>query len=297
MKNPRTWTFIAVIVGLFILAQRLPLFKVALPVVRLPAENVHVFGLPIPNTMLATWIGMLIIVGLSYLAVSNMELVPKGVQNLIEWTIEAFYNLVESVVGEHAPRFFPLAMTIFLLVLVVNWMELVPGMDSIGLLERAHEGQTGYEVTQAGPLGLLTGTKVEREGFVVTPFVRTASTDLNLTFALALISVITCQYVGLKALGLGYIKKFFNTNGIWSLVGILEFISEIFKIIAFAFRLFGNLFAGQILLFVIPFLIPYLAPMPFYALEVFIGAIQAFIFAMLTLVFLKMATEAHVGVD
>ncbi|MFQ5875120.1 MAG: F0F1 ATP synthase subunit A, partial [Dehalococcoidia bacterium] len=209
MRNPRTWIFIVVIVALFILAQRVPLFKVALPVVQLPAENLHIFGLSIPNTMLATWIGMLIIVGLSYMAVKNMELVPEGVQNLIEWTIEAFYGLVESVVGEDAPRFFPLAMTIFLLVLVVNWMELIPGMDSIGLLERVHEGQPGYEVTHAGPIGLLRGTEAEQEGFVVVPFVRTASTDLNLTFALALISVITCQYVGLKAQGLGYVQKFF----------------------------------------------------------------------------------------
>ena len=115
-----------------------------------------------------------------------------------------------------------------------------------------------------------------------------------MTLAMALVSVIITQIVGFKTLGVGYLKKFFNfSNPINFFVGILELISEFAKIISFSFRLFGNVFAGEVLLAVILMLVPYFVPLPFYGLEMFVAVIQAFVFAMLTLVFIKLAMTSH----
>lgn len=300
MNRLKTIGVIVVAAGiLYLIHQWAPIYPVAMPAVQLPAERLPpltIAGFTITNTLLGTWLGMALLIIIAFLATRDLEMVPSGLQNAVEWAIEAFYGMVESVAGERAPQFFPLVMTILLFVLVVNWMELIPGVDSIGLLEHPHGEQTAYQVAQKGPVGLLTGKEAESEGFILVPFIRTPSTDLNLTLALALISVITSQIVGLRALGLGYIKKFMNFSGPLDFtIGILESISEVAKIVSFAFRLFGNLFAGQVLLFVTAFLIPYFVPVPFYALEVFVGAVQAFVFAMLTLVFLDMATRHHGG--
>jgi F-type H+-transporting ATPase subunit a len=133
----------------------------------------------------------------------------------------------------------------------------------------------------------------------LVPFIRSASADLNVSAALAIISVITVQFTGIAALGFfKYAGKFFispfsKPYGIGTFVGILELIGEIAKLISYSFRLFGNIFAGEVLLAVMLMLVPYLVPIPFLALEIFVGFIQALVFSMLTLVFLKMAvTEA-----
>lgn len=126
------------------------------------------------------------------------------------------------------------------------------------------------------------------------PLFRPGTADLNTTLALAFVSIIATQFFGLQALGLSYFKKFVNfKNPIMFFVGILELVSEFAKIISFAFRLFGNIFAGEVLLAVIAFLIPVIVPMPFYGLELFVGFIQALVFAMLSLVFFLMATQSH----
>jgi F-type H+-transporting ATPase subunit a len=125
---------------------------------------------------------------------------------------------------------------------------------------------------------------------------RAATTDLNLPLALALISVTYTQIVGIQALGLRYFGKFFVNpvrNILGAFVGLLELISEFAKIISLSFRLFGNIFAGQVLIFVVPFLLPFLVPLPFYGLEVFVGFMQAFVFAILTLVFSASAVVLH----
>lgn len=134
--------------------------------------------------------------------------------------------------------------------------------------------------------------------YVVSPYIRPAATDLNLGLALALISVFWTQVVGVRALGGGYFRKFFlpSMTGmklIDLIVGLLELVSEFAKIISFTFRLFGNIFAGMVLLFVMSFLIPFLVPLPFYMLEIFVGFMQAFVFAILTLIFMTMATVSH----
>ena len=140
------------------------------------------------------------------------------------------------------------------------------------------------------------------KGFILVPFLRAPSTDLNFTLALALVAVFMAQYFGVKAQKLGYFKKFFDLGGfkqgagmgiIQLVVGLLELISEFARIVSFSFRLFGNVFAGEVLLAVLAFLIPYLVSLPFIGLELFIGFIQAFVFMMLALVFFSLSTMGH----
>ena len=170
-------------------------------------------------------------------------------------------------------QIFPLVATIFLFVIISNWMGLLPGFGSIGIWE-THEGHE-----------------------VFVPLLRSTFADINMTFALALISVTATQVFGFAMLGFkGYGGKFFInpfSDPIGCFVGILELFSEFSKMISFSFRLFGNVFAGEVLLLVISFLVPYIAPLPFYGLEIFVGFIQALVFSFLTLVFLNLATTSH----
>lgn len=239
----------------------------------LPEHILSIGSFSVTNSILVVWLAMIILAAAGYFATRKMKMVPSGVQNLIETIVEALYNLVNSVTGDErqSRKFFPLIATIFLLVLLSNWLGLVPGVGSIGFVE-------------VGP-----------EGELFVPFFRAGSADLNFTLALAIISVFATQYFGIVALGfMKYAGKFINLKSPISLfVGLLELIGEISRLISFSFRLFGNVFAGEVLLLVITFLAPYIVPLPFYLLEILVGVIQALIFAMLTLVFLKMATLSH----
>jgi len=236
----------------------------------------HVFSIgsfEITNSILVVWIVMAILIIGGYFSTRKMRMIPSGAQNLIETIIESLYNLVTSVTGDEkqSRKFFPLIATIFLLVLLSNWLGLVPGVGSVGFVEVGPEGQ------------------------LFVPLFRAGSADMNFTLTLAIISVFATQYFGIITLGFfKYAKKFINFKSpISFFVGLLELIGEIAHVISFSFRLFGNIFAGEVLLLVISFLVPYAVPLPFYFLEVIVGIIQAFIFAMLTLVFLKMATTLH----
>lgn len=248
-------------------------------------------------------------------------LIPMGITGAIEALLEVIYNLTESTAGKWAKKIFPWFATITLLVLVVNWMELIPGVDSIGLLHHAKPGE-GYNIEELRPSIFtlvnpacaktaegLTATETGNENaeglgtcFELVPFVRVLSTDLNFTVALALIAVFMVQVFGVRALGVSYFEKFFNVRGIFKRpvfgiidfgVGLLELISEISKILSFSFRLFGNIFAGSVLLFVIGTLVPVLAQSVFLMLEFFVGLIQAVVFGMLTMVFMAQATAGH----
>lgn len=226
----------------------------------------HLFGWPITNSILATWAAMAVLIIIALIIRLTLKFKSTGFQNFIEWIIESLLNLVDSVTAdrEKSKKIFPWVATFFLIIFLSNWMELIPGFGTIGLKEHGH--------------------------FV--PFLRSANTDLNTTLAYAIISVITTQILGIAAIGFfRYAGKFLNfKNVIGFFVGILETISEVAKIISFSFRLFGNIFAGEVLLVVVAFLIPYIAPLPFYGLELFVGFIQALVFAMLTLVFMSLAT-------
>ncbi len=226
-------------------------------------------GWPITNSVFATWVAILVLIIIAVIVKLNIKAKPRGFQNFIEMVIEALLGLVDSVTGDRKKSMivFPWIATFFLLILLTNWMELIPGFSAL-------EAHIGHE-------------KVS--------ILRSASTDLNTTIAYALISVIAIQAVGISQVGvIKHVSKFINFKGpINFFVGILEIISEFAKIISFAFRLFGNIFAGEVLLVVITFLIPYIVPIPFYALELFVGLIQALVFSMLTLVFMTMAMSTE----
>jgi len=296
-----------------------------LPHVQLPAETLSehpLFSIPgvgdiyLTNTLVATLIADVILLVLAFTirsAIRSGELVLTGLGAAIEAMLEALYGLAETSAGKWAKSIFPWMATIVMLVLVVNWMELIPGVDSIGLL---HHSEEGYLVQQVGKIGdtelmtiLPAPVTTEAEGigdptasYEVVPFVRVASTDLNFTVALALIAVTMTQVYGVRALGASYFTKFFNVKTLFSkpifgvidfAVGLLELVSEFSKIISFSFRLFGNIFAGSVLLFVIGSLVPVLAQSGFLMLEFFVGMIQAIVFGMLTMVFMAQATAGH----
>ena len=196
----------------------------------------------------------------------NSKLIPSGLQNFFEKIIEAMYDLCVSVAGKKALVFFPLVFTFFIFILLSNWLGLLPGVGSIGFYEHGK----------------------------LVPYLRAATSDLNTTIAFALISMFCVQYYGIKTLKLSYLKKFFNFKSpIYFFVGILELLSDFSKIITFSFRLFGNIFAGEVLLMVMAFLVPVVGTLPFFGLEIFVGFIQALVFSMLTLVFLNVATVSH----
>ncbi len=243
-----------------------------------PEIVANVGNLPITNSFLVTIIiSLIIIIGALFIKKRLKKNQPGGLQNLVELLTEEILKLMDSVTGnrEQTKQFFPLVATIFIFVLLVNWVELLPGLGTIGV-EQQHHGEK-----------------------VLAPFIRSGAADLNLTLVIALISVIATQIIGVSALGVKkYLGKFLvsplqKPYFIGTFVGLLEIISEFAKIISFSFRLFGNIFAGEVLLTVMLMLIPLFVPLPFLFLEVFVGFIQAAVFAILTLVFMKMATEAH----
>lgn len=233
----------------------------------------HILGIPITNSLATSWVITALLLIFVYLA--SRDFVLKGkltrLQMFFELMLEGLYGIVESIAGSTKGRlFFPLVMSFFIFIVPSNWSGLLPGAGSVG----------------------FNGTIHGEELFI--PILRAPTADLNTTIALALVAMFFVQYYGFKFQGLGYLKKFFNfSNPINAFVGILELISDISKILSFAFRLFGNIFAGEVLIAVMSFLVPVIAPMPFYGLELFVGLIQGLVFLMLSTVFMNMATLGH----
>lgn len=234
-----------------------------------PEEIGKIGDFIITNTLLTSWVVMIVLISLAYWGGKKPTLKPSKKQNFFEAILEAILDFFEDVWGDktQARKYFPFLATFFIFILISNWFGLIPGVGTIGF----------------------------KEGEEVAPFLRSLNSDLNATIAWAVISVITTQIAGFVTLGVGkHLSKFFNFKSpIDFFVGILELISEVSKMISFSFRLFGNVFAGEVLLVVMMFLVPYILPLPFFMLEMFVGFIQALVFTTLTLVFLKMATEAH----
>jgi F-type H+-transporting ATPase subunit a len=315
VEKPRKWRwgvnrwFILLFIILGVVAARA--YPPILPHIQLPAEaysHEPLFTLPVigefywTNTMTAMILADIILVLIALVvrrSASGGNLVPSGLSGAVEALLEIIYNLTESTAGRWAKAIFPYFATITLFVLIVNWMELIPFVDSFGIIEHVSHGAEGYAVQPFGPF--LTITKQAGE-YTIVPYVRVLSTDLNFTVALALISVVMTQVFGVRSLGAGYFVKFVNVGGIFKrpvfgvidfAVGLLETISEISKILSFSFRLFGNIFAGSVLLFVIGYLVPVFAQSIFLMLEFFVGLIQAVVFGMLTMVFMAQATQGH----
>lgn len=230
------------------------------------------------------------------------SLVPKGISGALEAFIEVLYNLTESAAGKWTRQIFPWFASIVLVVLVANLMKLIPGVETIGVMH--HASGEGHVLQSLGGswFSLLPETAEAGEGYVLTPFVRSLSTDLNFTAALAVISVVMTQVIGVRAQGVRYFSKFLNFTTMFKkpffgfmdfLVGILETISEFAKILSFSFRLFGNMFAGFVLLALVGTMLPVFVPSLIFMFEFFIGLIQAFVFGMLTMVFMAQATRGH----
>jgi F-type H+-transporting ATPase subunit a len=290
-----------------------PLAQPTLPTISLPPETIPADG-TITNTQIATILADIVILLLFGLGLRNLrrnpdDLVPRGRwQNLLEMWIEVLHNLAQSILGGRARVVFWLGATIFIFIMIANWMELLPGFESGGIIEEAHEGVEAYEKGTFLGIPAVVGPLPEgshEHGYILRPFLRAANTDLNTTLALALVAMVMVQVFGVRALGgKAYFGRFVPTRRIGEgnpmglidiFVGILETISEFAKVISFTFRLFGNIFAGQILLFVMGFLIPFLfyGVLIFWGLEIFVGAIQALVFMMLTFIFAAMAMTSH----
>lgn len=402
----------------------------ALPVIQVPGE-VYIADWPsesfeFTNTLAGTLLAdvvVLLFAGLAWRASKGWtKEVPGRFQSMIELLADFVYGLVKQMAGTGQrvrTMLFPLVASIFFFLLVANWLELVPGVDSIGILHCAggHGEQTAYprsgtmfgdtfqlrndqglfpgysadaddyhtceavlhggdhaeegDVVDHGEVAIdpklkytvgegdtlesITAAMTEEYAefeivftpddiiehnesissdadlhvgdeitvdilvgdraihpdnnlFIVTPFIRAAATDLNLTLGLALISFFAIQYFGVAEQGMNYFQKFINLHALGNVskkpmglidfaVGLFEIISELSKIVSLAFRLFGNIFAGQLLLFIMAFLVATFLPVVFYGLELIVGLIQALVFAVLTLVFSAQAMEGHHGGD
>lgn len=287
------------------------------------------------NTILSALIADIVLIVAALGArsfVASGKLVPTGFYNFFEWLVEFLWNMTESAAGKWAKAMFPIMATIFMLVFTANMIKLVPGFESIGWLEQAHGSIKGY-----APVKILGGFITAIDGShqvpvtedahategeaahaapaegeheaactscTVVPFLRATATDLNFTFALAVVAVVMIQYFGFRAQGMGYLGKFINTRTMISKpifgfidfgVGLLELVSEFAKILSFGFRLFGNIFAGALLLAILGALTAVAVPSMLYGLETFVGVIQAYVFAMLALTFMSQATVSHGG--
>jgi F-type H+-transporting ATPase subunit a len=294
------------------------------PHIQLPGEPITdvLFTLPVigpfylTNTLLATLLVDLVIFVIVFAVVRSMgdeNSPPRGWANAFEMIVGALYNIVESTAGKWAKTIFPWVATSLLLILIANWMRLIPIFETIGWIHEAHDG--GYEARELiqGVKYIVTEEAQDGHGYGIIPFLRGSSTDLNFTLSLALTTIVMVQIVGVRAHGLKYFSKFLSFGSFFSMwgrkrlgpfdvimpfinifVGILELISEIAKIVSFSFRLLGAIFGGAILFAVITTLVP-MVSFGIMFLELFVGAVQALVFGMLTLVFATVATISHGG--
>lgn len=245
--------------------------------ISLKAEQIfHIGSFDVTNALLLSLVTLVVFVIIALVLNKRLAVVPGYAQGIFELIFEPLLNLMDSILGDRkkTEKYVPLIVTIFLFVMVSNWLGLTPLVGPIGLNHEV-DGHHAF-----------------------TPIFRAPASDLNFTLFLGLLAVVMVHVFGFIALGFKrHAGKFFNfKNPVLTFAGLLELVSEFVKIVSFSFRLFGNIFAGEVLLLVIGFLVPYLVPLPFLFLEVFVGFIQALIFSMLTLVFIAIATseeEAH----
>ncbi len=316
MEKTRKWRWGKnrwIVLGLIILSIiGVNIIKPVQPEIQMAPEKLTsepLFTLPVigdfylTNTLIAMLFMDIVIIVLALLvrrAAKKDALAPKGVGGVFEMAVEMLYNLTQNTAGKYAPKIFPWFATMMIIVLFANLLKLLPGFETVGLL---HHSEHGYNIQAlGGNWWTVLNTKAADGGYVVTPFLRALSTDLSFTAALALIAVIMTQVIGVQAQGFRYFGKFVNTSTLFKkpalgfmdlLVGLLEIISEFSKILSFAFRLFGNMFAGMVLIALIGVMVPVFVPSMIMMFELFIGVIQAFVFGMLTLVFMAQATQGH----
>ncbi|HZU70987.1 MAG TPA: F0F1 ATP synthase subunit A [Ktedonobacteraceae bacterium] len=275
-----------------------------LPNISLAPDTIFYIGsFPVTNTLLGTWISIAILLVLFFLGTRRRDLIPSGMQNLMEWVVELLLGLAEGVAGKvNGRKFFPLVATFFVFIFVSNFIDIIPGVDTIGQIDVAKINAINAAAhTNSQPvLGFLLFGNISS---ALIPWIRPATTDLNLTIGMALIAVITAQVYGFATLGAGeHLSKYFNfpalfrfsfTGFVEFFVGILDIVQEIGRILSLAFRLFGNIFAGTVVLAVFAFIIPFVSDIVFIPFELFVAFVQAFVFALLSLIYLQLAVTPH----
>lgn len=223
-------------------------------------------SLPITNTVLNTLAIDAVIVGAVVFLNKNFKKIPGLFQNILEFIVETLYDLTETIAGKNTKIIFPWFFSFFFFILLLNWSGLIPGNGAIGL----------------------------KEGRNLVPIFRNATSDLNLTLALTIISLVVTHFYALRSVGLkSYLGRYFSLNPLNLFVGLLEIVSEFTKLISLSFRLFGNIFAGEVLLLTIGSMFAFILPIPFMALEIIVGLVQALVFSMLTMVFMAMLMTPH----
>ena len=233
-----------------------------------PETIFYIGQFPVTNTILNTLLVDAMIVGGVFYLAKKLTLVPTNpFQNAVESIIETFYNLTESNAQNKASKIFPYFMSFFLFILLANWSNLIPGVGTIGI--RQEHGE-------------------------LIPLFRGATSDLNATLGLALISAIATHILSIRTIGVKeYLGRYFSLNPLNLFIGILEIVSEITKVISLSFRLFGNIFAGEVVLLTVSSIFAFVFPLPFLLLEVIVGMVQALVFSMLTMVFMAILTTSH----
>jgi F-type H+-transporting ATPase subunit a len=319
-RHWRRWVVLALmLLGLFLAYVVGGIFKPVMPFISVAPEKIllepivpNFLGLGplyLTNTLTTLVVTLILLFILAYSTNRSLkksqqtDLVPRGVGNAMEAILEMIYNLTESSAGQKWVRaIFPWFATILVYVLFANLLRLIPGFETIGVIHHAEEGVPGYSLQPiAGHWYWYTAEPGES---LLVGFFRGLSVDLNFTLALALISVVWTQVIGVRAQGAGYWSKYFNTRRMFKvpffgamdfLVGLLEIISELSKILSFTFRLFGNMFAGVVLVAIVASLLGFITIVPAMLMmfELFVGLIQAFVFGMLTMVFMAQATQGH----
>ena len=308
---------VSLVVGMLLFTPPSPAIIVA------PETVFHIGPLDVTNTMFTSWVVLALITIVAIIAGRGFSVVPSGFSGAVEAAVGGFYGVVVGVVGEEkGRRFFWVISTIFFWVLLNNYFGLLPGNLYVGVPEEGHGDKqavfqqasiAGFDIAYipllpdtvdvgGGEAPILPEHDGGQFSGIIAPLFRSVNTDVNAPLAIALFSFIFVEYWGLSTLGFGYLKKFFNFGRlargnpmgiIDAFVGLLELISEFIRVVSFTFRLFGNIFAGEVLIVMMSFLVPLLLVNVFYGLELFVGLIQAFVFAMLTLVFAQMAVAHH----
>ena len=226
----------------------------------------HLGFLNVTNTLLNTLLVDIIILGLVIFIAKNLSSLPGLFQSGVELIIEGFYNMTESIAEGNTKKIFPYLLTFFIFILVANWSGLIPGVGSIGFFEHGH----------------------------LIPLFRGTTSDFNTTLALALVSAVATHAMSITTIGIkSYLGRYFSFNPINLFVGVLEVISEITKVISLSFRLFGNIFAGEMVLLTVAGIFAFLFPIPFLLLEIIVGLVQALVFSMLTMVFMAVLATPH----
>lgn len=231
----------------------------------------HFYNLPITNTLLTGWIVMAILIVLSISVSFKVKLTPtSNFAGVFEIIVEGGYSIVEELAHAKTKLFFPIVMTFFIYIWAGNLFGLFPGFSTMGF------------------------NLVEDGKKVFVPLLRSVNSDLNMTLGLALFSAVLTHAFSLRFLGiLDYLKRWFTLNPIFLFVGLLELVGEVTKVISLSFRLFGNIFAGEVVLGTVSSLAAFIIPLPFYFLELVVGFVQAAVFMMLTLVFMVLLSEKH----